>query len=204
MTYEQYEAEVKKHLSDRRFYHSQCVADCAAKLAAKYGADVERARLAGILHDIMKDTPPEEQLKIMEKFDIMLTEAERRNTKLWHAVSGAAYVEHVLGLRDREIIDAIACHTGGKSGMTVFEKVLFVADYISNDRDYPGVEELRVLAESSLEEVVVEGIAFTIPERMEQRLTLEPRSIDAYNEALWVLESRKGLEGSSPSNSSPA
>ena len=91
MTYGEYEAEVKKHLSEKRFYHSQCVAKSAAELARRYGADVERARLAGILHDIMKDTPPQEQLKIIEKYGIMLTEAERRNVKLWHAVSGAAY-----------------------------------------------------------------------------------------------------------------
>lgn len=194
MTYEEYEREVQKHLSPRRFYHSQCVARCAAELAEKYGADVEKARLCGILHDIMKDTPAEEQLKIIEKFGIMLTKAERRNVKLWHAVSGAAYVEHVLGVADREVIDAIACHTGGKSGMTLLDKVLFAADYISADRDYPGVEKLRVLAESSLEEVMIEGIAFTIPERIEARLTLEPRSIDAYNEALWTLQEKKGVE----------
>ena len=191
MTFEEYEAEVKKHLTEKRFYHSQCVARCAARLAEKYGADVEKARLAGILHDIMKDTPPEEQLKIIEKYGIMLTEAERRNVKLWHAVSGAAYIEHVLGVEDREVIEAVACHTGGKAGMTLLDKVLFAADYISDDRDYPGVEELRVLSGSSLEEVMVEGIAFTIPERMEQRLTLEPRSIEAYNEELWTLEARK-------------
>lgn len=190
MTYEAYEQEVRGHLTEKRFYHSQCVAACAARLAQRYGGDVEKARLCGILHDIMKDTPAEEQLKIIEKYGIMLTEAERRNVKLWHAVSAAAYVEHVLGIADREVIDAIACHTGGKSGMTLLDKILFVADYISADRDYPGVEELRVLAESSLEEVMVEGIAFTIPERMEARLTLEPRSIDAYNEALWLLQAK--------------
>lgn len=182
--------EVRRHLTEKRFYHCECVAESCAQLAKKYGADVEKARLAGILHDIMKDTPAEEQLKIIEEFGIMLTESERKNQKLWHAVSGAAFAEHALGVTDREVLDAIACHTGGKSGMTLLDKVLFVADYISADRDYPGVEELRRLAESSLEEVMIEGIAFTIPERMAARLTLEPRSIDAYNEALWTLEAR--------------
>lgn len=191
MTYEECEARVKERLSEKRFYHSQCVADSCAALAEKYGADVEKARLAGILHDVMKEAPLEEQLQLIETSGILFTEAERRNTKLWHAVSGAAYVRLVLGVEDREILDAIACHTGGKAGMTVFEKVLFVADYISADRDYPGVEKLRLAAEDSLEAVIVEGIAFTVPERMEQRLTLEPRSIDAYNEALWTLEERK-------------
>lgn len=191
MTYEEYEASVKPHLSERRFWHSQCVAKCAAKLAQRYGADVEKARLAGILHDVMKDTAPEEQLKIMEQSGIILSEAQRRNTKLWHALSGAAYVEHELGVSDRDILDAIACHTWGKAGMTVLDKVLFVADYISADRDYPGVEELRIAAEDSLEVAMIEGITFTIQERMGMRMTLEPQSIDAYNEALWILEEKQ-------------
>ena len=194
MKLEEYEPRVKERLSEGRFYHSQCVAECAARLAEKYGADVEKARLAGILHDVMKDTEPGEQLKIIEQSGIILTEAQRRNTKLWHAISGAAYAEHVLGVSDREVLDAIACHTGGKAGMTVLDKVLFVADYISADRDYDGVEEMRMDAESSLEEAMVEGITFTMQERMGERMTMEPRSIDAYNEAVWVLEERERIK----------
>ncbi len=194
MKLEEYEPRVKERLSEGRFYHSQCVAECAARLAEKYGADVEKARLAGILHDVMKDTEPGEQLKIIEQSGIILTEAQRRNTKLWHAISGAAYAEHVLGVSDREVLDAIACHTGGKAGMTVLDKVLFVADYISDDRDYDGVEEMRMDAESSLEEAMVEGITFTMQERMGERMTMEPRSIDAYNEAVWVLEERERIK----------
>ncbi len=191
MTFADYEREAKGRLTEKRFYHSQCVAECAAQLAARYGADVEKARLAGILHDIMKDTDVEEQLKIMEQFGIMLTEAQRHSTKLWHALSGAAYIEHVLGVGDREIVDAVACHTGGKSGMGLLDKVLFVADYISADRDYPGVERMRELAGSSLEEAIVEGVAFTVQEKTGERFTLDPQSICAYNEALWALEERR-------------
>lgn len=190
MTYAEYEQEVKRHLTEKRFYHSQRVAECAAELAAKYGADVEKARLAGILHDIMKDTDEEEQLKIMEQFGIMLTEAQRHGPKLWHALSGAAYIQYILGVGDQEVLDAVACHTGGKSGMGLLDKVLFVADYISADRDYPGVERMRELAKSSLEEAMVEGIAFTVQEKTGERYTLDPACICAYNEALWVLEER--------------
>ena len=73
MTYEQCEREARRHLTDKRFYHSQCVAAEAARLAQRYGADVEKARLCGILHDIMKDTPPEEQLKILGDSGIILS-----------------------------------------------------------------------------------------------------------------------------------
>lgn len=191
MTFAEYEQEVKKHLTEKRFYHSQCVARCAAELAERFGADVEKARLAGILHDIMKDTDAEEQLKIMQQFGIMLTQAQQGSPKLWHAPSGAAYIRYILGVDDPEVVDAVACHTGGKSGMGLLDKVLFVADYISADRDYPGVERMRELAKSSLEEAIVEGIAFTVQEKTGERVPLDPQSICAYNEALWALEERR-------------
>ncbi len=195
MTYGEYEQEVKRHLTEKRFYHSQCVAACAAQLAERYGAGVEKARLAGLLHDIMKDTEEEEQLKIMERFGIMLSQAQLRGPKLWHALSGAAYIEYILGVGDREIVDAVACHTGGKAGMGLLDKVLFVADYISSDRDYPGVERMRELAKSSLEAAMVEGIAFTVSEKTRAGQTLDPQCICAYNEALWALEDKKKGKG---------
>lgn len=193
MTYEEYEAEVKKHLTEKRFFHSQCVASCAAELAERYGANMEQAKTAGILHDIMKDTPKEEQLKIMENFGIILTVPERANPKLWHSIAGAAYCEHVLGVSDREILNAIACHTSGKENMTLLDKVLFVADYISADRDYPGVEIMREAARRSLEETIVKGIAWTMCDLSGHGAAIDPNSVLAYNEALQALTAGKSL-----------
>lgn len=194
MTFAEYEAIAREKLSERRFYHSKCVAECAAHLAEIFGADVQKAKIAGILHDIMKEATPEEQLKMLEKADIILTEAEMQNPVLWHAPAGAAYVRQVLGINDCEVISAIRCHTSGKAEMTALEKVLFVADFISADRTYPGVEELRRAAEKNLETVIVEGIAFTVTERMAQHCVIEPQSIAAYNEALLLLKSESENE----------
>ena len=191
MDFSQLEGEVKTHLTERRFYHSQCVAEEAARLARRYGADVEKARLAGILHDIMKDTAPEEQLKILTDSGIILTDAQRRNRKLWHALSGAVYLREKLGIEDREIVEAVECHTSGKGNMTLLDKVLFVADYISADRDYPGVEEMRRLADQSLEEAMVEGIRYTVDELMGQNLPVAAESIEAYNDAIFTLQTEK-------------
>lgn len=191
MTYEQYEAVVRQHLTEKRFFHSQCVAEEAVRLAERYGADREQARTAGILHDIMKDTPPEEQLKILGGFGIMLTKTQRANPKLWHALSGAAYLEHTMGVEDRAVLDAVRCHTSGRKDMTALDKVLFVADFISADRDYPGVKKMRKLADRSLEEAMLEGIAFTVGELMELRKPVAPESVDAYNDALSILNEKK-------------
>lgn len=191
MTYEQCECEVRQRLSEKRFYHSQCVAEEAARLAVLYGADPEKARLAGLLHDILKDTPAEEQLKILQGFGIMMNDTELANQKLWHAISGAAFLEFGLGIRDRELLSAVRCHTSGRKNMTLLEKVLFVADYISADRDYPGVEELRAVARESLEEAIIEGVAFTVQELMSRREPVASASIDAYNDAVAVLKEKE-------------
>ncbi len=190
MTYEQYEQEVQRHLTEKRFYHSQCVAQEAARLAQRYGADVEKARLAGILHDIMKDTPPEQQLKILQDSGILLTKTQRHNRKLWHALAGAAYLQQTLQVKDGDIVEAVRCHTSGKKDMSLLEKVLFVADYISADREYPGVERMRQAAYRSLEEAIVEGVLFTVQELMGQRLPVAAESVEAYNDALLILEDR--------------
>lgn len=191
MTYEQCECEVRQRLSEKRFYHSQCVAEEAVRLAVLYGADPEKARLAGLLHDILKDTPAEEQLKILQGFGIMMNDTELANQKLWHAISGAAFLEFGLGIRDRELLSAVRCHTSGRKNMTLLEKVLFVADYISADRDYPGVEELRAVARESLEEAIIEGVAFTVQELMSRREPVASASIDAYNDAAAVLKEKE-------------
>ena len=191
MTYEQCECEVRQRLSEKRFYHSQCVAEEAVRLAVLYGADPEKARLAGLLHDILKDTPAEEQLKILQGFGIMMNDTELANQKLGHAISGAAFLEFGLGIRDRELLSAVRCHTSGRKNMTLLEKVLFVADYISADRDYPGVEELRAVARESLEEAIIEGVAFTVQELMSRREPVASASIDAYNDAVAVLKEKE-------------
>ena len=191
MTYEQCECEVRQRLSEKRFYHSQCVAEEAVRLAVLYGADPEKARLAGLLHDILKDTPAEEQLKILQGFGIMMNDTELANQKLWHAISGAAFLEFGLGIRDRELLSAVRCHTSGRKNMTLLEKVLFVADYISADRDYPGVEVLRAVARESLEEAIIEGVAFTVQELMSRREPVASASIDAYNDAVAVLKEKE-------------
>lgn len=193
MTYEEYEAEVERHLTPKRFYHSQCVAREAERLALLYHADPSKARTAGILHDIMKDTEPSEQLKITEKFGIILRKRESPVPPPWHAAAGAAYIYGVLGVKDREILSAVECHTWGRKDMTVLEKVLYVADYISDDRDYPGVEIMREAAGRSLEEAIFKGVAWTLSDVANQGKPLDPDSVYAYDDALAALKKRGNL-----------
>lgn len=177
-------------LSDSRFDHSRCVSEEAGRLAEQYGADAAKARAAGMLHDICKEMTPEEQLKIVGRFGIMMNETEKQAQKLYHAISGAAYAEHVIGVKDPEILGAIRWHTSGRAGMTLLEKVVFTADFISADRDYPGVEEMRRLAQTSLEEAMLFGISYTVTELMEHRLPVDIHTAQAYNDILTETKKR--------------
>ncbi len=178
-------------LSEKRFAHSLNVAQEAVKLAKKYGADPEKAELAGILHDILKDTPADKQLKIISDFGIIMSDVELSAKKFWHAIGGTVYIRSALNIADEEIIDAVRYHTTGRHNMTLLEKVIFVADFISKDRDYPGVEEMRRTAYKSLDRAIMEGIAFTVGDLLKNREPVVPETIDAYNDAVSALRHGK-------------
>ena len=182
---------LKPMLSQKRYEHSLNVAREAVKLAKKFGADVEKAELAGLLHDILKDTPADKQLKIISDFGIMMTDVELSAKRFWHAIAGAVYIKTVLHIEDEEIFDAVRYHTTGRKDMALLEKVIFIADFISKDRDYPGVDVMRKTAYKNLDKAIVEGIAFTIGDLAERRDPIVPETIDAYNDAVWAVRNGK-------------
>ena len=179
---EQFREIIRVRLGDYRYHHSLCVAEESARLAEKYGADAATLYTAGLLHDILKDTAPNAQLQILADFGILLDDVAKQVSKLWHAVSGAAFIEHILGVKDRVILDAVRYHTTGRAGMSLEEKILFVADFTSADRNYPDVVQMRRLAEESLESAMVYGIDFTIRDLLNQGQPVHPDTLAAYNE----------------------
>ncbi len=181
--------EIKKRLNPDRLYHSLNVAEESKKLALFYGADEKKAYTAGLLHDIMKNTPDEELLKFFQENAIILTNTERVSRKTWHAMAGAVFCERRLHVTDAEILSAIRWHTTARAGMTLLDKVVFIADFISADRDYPGVERMREKAYVSLESAMLEGLQFTIQELVENGWAVHEDSLAAYNE---LVCDRKG------------
>jgi len=182
--------EIKKRLSQYRFVHSINVADEAKRLAEKYGANPDKAYTAGLVHDIMKDTPKEEQLELFRKYGKELTEVERKSPKTWHAMSGALYLKNELNVSDEEILSAVRYHTTAKAGMTLLEKVLYIADYTSAERDYDDVDVMREKADRSLDEAILYGLQFTIDEMVREGRPVHPDSLYAYNEAA-ILENKR-------------
>lgn len=183
--------EIKKHLQPERLYHSINVAEEAKKLALHYGADPEKAYTAGLLHDILKNTPDTELLNFFRENGIILTRTEQVSRKTWHAIAGEAYCRLKLSVTDSEILSAIRWHTTARAGMTLLDKVIFIADFISADRDYDGVERMREKAYISLESAMLEGLQFTLAELIENGWAVHEDSLVAYNE-LAVTAATKG------------
>lgn len=167
-----------------RLNHSECVSECAAALAEQYGADVEKARLAGLLHDIMKNADRQQHFEELEKAGISLSLVELANSKVWHQFSGAAYLKNEKIVTDEEILGAVRWHTTGRAGMTLLEKVVYIADFISADRDYPDVDVVRKLAQSSLEEAILYTTQYTIKKLVSAALPVHPATVDCYNDMI--------------------
>lgn len=184
LTAQQCKEAVKPKLSEARWIHSLNVSKEAVKLSKKYGADPQKAEIAGLLHDIMKNTASDEQLQMLQRFGIILTNIEAAAPKLWHAMSGAAYIEHVLGESDRDILNAVRYHTTARKEMSLLEKVIYIADFTSAERDYQGVERMRKAAAQSLEKAMEEGLIFTIEDLSDRKLPIHPDTLDAYNELI--------------------
>lgn len=182
MTIQEYKALLKERLSEKRYYHSLCVADSAKMLANKYGADQEKAYFAGLVHDIMKDASEKEQLQTISDFGIILDNVEKNAKKLWHAIAGYVYLQTVCGVTDVEILDAVRYHTTARKNMTKLDKVLYLADFISADRTYDGIDDMRSSAEIDLDFAIKNGLIFTITDLVNNNKAVHKDTFEAFNQ----------------------
>lgn len=172
---------IKMRLSPQRLYHSICVAEKAKHLAEKYGADAEKAYTAGLVHDIMKNQPVSKMLELIESDGQTLTDSEKAITVTLHAIAGEVYLRKNLGVTDEELLSAVRWHTTGKENMSLFEKIIYVADLVSDDREYPDVKEVRELAEENLDKTLLRGLSFTIEDNARKYKLIHIDTVKAYN-----------------------
>ncbi len=177
----EYKALLRSKLDDKRYYHSLCVCDSAVSLAERYGADPVAAYTAGLLHDLFKRSGRDEIFVLFDKYSYVPDPITSSQKKLWHAVAGSLYIKNELDLAE-DVCLAVRYHTTGRAGMSLLEKVVFIADFISADRDYPEVERMRRKAYVSLELAMEEGLQFTIRELAEGLYPIHPDSVSCYNE----------------------
>ena len=182
--YKEYKQLLKEKLTEKRYIHSLAVANEALRLAKKYGGNEEKAYLAGLLHDITKNAPAKEHLNIFNEFGIMLNSVENNAEKLWHAMSGSAYIKYVLKIDDEEIADAVRYHTTAKANMSLLAKILYLADFTSADRDFDDVEVIRDLVDKSLDEAFIYALKYSITDLVNNGRAIHIDTVNAYNEAI--------------------
>ncbi len=182
---EEYKKIIRQRLSDYRFYHSMCVSQSAVELAERYGADTQKARVAGLLHDVTKEADREEQLSYIEKAGFEMTEFERTEIKFLHQISGAAFVKTQLGINDEEILSSIRYHTTGKADMTLMQEIIYLADFISADRDYDDVDVMRAKTAASKEDGLLYCTRYSITSVVKKGRVLNTDTVNAYN---WILK----------------
>ncbi|MFV0559178.1 MAG: bis(5'-nucleosyl)-tetraphosphatase (symmetrical) YqeK [Enterococcus sp.] len=177
--------KIQMRVSERRFKHILGVEETAIALAKKYGASEEKASIAALAHDYAKERPDDEFRLTIERdgFDLDLL---NYGNAIWHGVVGAEFVRRELKITDEEILTAIRVHTTGAAKMSLLDKIIYVADYIEPGRNFPGVDEARVLAFANLDEAVAFETKHTLTHLIAQELKIYPKTIETYNE--WVAK----------------
>ena len=185
MGYEEMRALLEKSLKPSRYQHSLGVAETAVFLAQRFGVDEEQAQVAGLLHDCAREFRNEDLIAEAEKRLIMVGNIERQMPLLLHAYVGSRLVTEKYGVSDHAIEQAIWRHTVGGAKMTKLDKIIWFADMIEPNRDYPGVEELRSLAKTAaLDDMVLAGLTQSITFVLQKGGLIHPDTVIARNEIL--------------------
>ena len=178
LSMEALEQVVVSLLKPNRVAHVLGCRDTAESLAKHWGADPTDAARAGLLHDITKALDESLQLTLCREYGIVLEEFSQKNPKTLHALTGSLVAERIFG-ENKAVVDAIRSHTTGKADMTTLEKIIYVADYMEPNRDFPGVEVLRDLAYSDLDKALQTGLEMTISMLRQNGQEISPESAEA-------------------------
>ena len=175
---EELERIVISLLNPNRVAHVLGCRDTSVALAKRWGVDETDAARAGILHDITKALDGPLQLTLCRSYGKVLDDFSVRYPKTLHALTGSLVAERIFG-ENEAVVSAIECHTTGKAAMNMLEKILYVADYMEPNRDFPGVEKLRQLAFSDMDAALELGLRMTLEHLKEQGAEVSPASREA-------------------------
>ena len=173
--------QLAKALDHKRYEHTQGVAYTSAALAMRYGEDFKKAELAGLLHDCAKCLDNEKKINICKKNDINISQAENRNPFLLHAKVGGHLARTKYKIDDEDIINAILYHTTGRPGMSLLEKIVYIADYIEPGRDHSSnLNEIRNLCFQDIDEALLQILEDTLKHLKESKKEIDPMTQRTY------------------------
>lgn len=175
MNVDKIKKKLKEKLSEKRYEHTMGVAYTAASLAMRYDADMEKAFIAGLLHDCAKHLPSNEKLKKARKYKLEVSEYEKKNPELLHAKLGASYAIDKYGVSDPEILSAITWHTTGCPGMTLLDKIVYIADYMEPNRcQASNLSEVRKLAFEDIDQCLLKILKDSVEYLNSQKMVIDP------------------------------
>ena len=187
---------LEKRLTPSRLAHTRGVFNTALELAGRYGADEEKAGLAAILHDAAKNLGAAQLLSLAGQEGIIVDIVQQQAPDLLHGPVAAVLARRELTIADEDVLRAIAIHTTGAPGMSILDKVIYLADYIEPGRNFPGVLELRRTAARNLDQAVLQAMDGTLRHVIDRGLLIHPLTVAARN---WLLEQMRRREGELPS-----
>lgn len=178
--------ELRQMLSPKRYAHSIGVMNLSKELAQRHGCNVEKAEIAGLLHDCAKELDEEETLRILDGLGSQVDALTRSMRSLWHAPAGAVLCREKFGIDDDEIYEAVFYHTVGKPDMNRLSEIIYIADLTEEGRDayLPWAPAMRELAKKDLQGALVGVIDRTMCFLIEQHKCIHPLTVEVRNRAL--------------------
>ena len=183
--------DILSRLSGFRLKHTLGCEKAARMLAQQYGADEEKCAFAMLLHDITKTFSQEEQLNLCEKYGIIPNDVEKEEWKTLHGKTAAAIAKDVYGAPD-DVVHAIAYHTTGCAQMNLLDKIVYMADYIEENRTFEGVKTARKLAARSLDQALLYGMNASLRELVQRGKLIQLDTVRARN---WLMEQMQEPNG---------
>lgn len=187
-----YKNELKKQVSNSRYLHSLEVANIARSLALRFGADAEKAEIAGLLHDYSKDLNKKELARIIQLSDELPKELLSYSDELWHGPVASLIIKDEFNITDEEIINSIRHHTSGRRNMSLIEKIICLADYIEPNRQFEGVDKIRILAEKDLDMALLATLDGTIRFLLEKKMKIYYLTLEARNCLIDEIAKKQG------------
>ena len=189
-----FRSQIKKVQDKNRLEHTLGVTYTAACLAMCYDIDTERAETAGLLHDCAKCLSNDKKVSLCKKQSIEINMTEAKNPFLLHAKAGAYLAEYKYGIRDEDILNAVRYHTTGRPGMSMLEKIVFIADYIEPGRNHSArLPELRRLAFQDLDKALVEVLRDTLRYLKGTDNEIDPMTQKTYDHYKKLLEKQQEI-----------
>jgi len=182
---------LEQELSYKRFIHTLSVAGTASSLAMCYGADLEKAETAGLLHDCAKCMDVRKMQKVCEKAGLTVSSFEADSGSLLHSKAGSVLAAEKYGITDPDMINAIRYHTTGRPGMSLLEKIIFVADYIEPGRfTAKNLPLIRRLAFSDIDEALMKILYDTLVYLNSTGLVVDPMTQKTYDYYKQIFEEK--------------